>query len=110
MKCCFRQTHNVRFSWHGLLGERRSVFVDNVRSASTRTRSHYAVLGVTATADQKEIKDKFYDLSKRFHPDVTKEEDTVNRFKEITEAYDVLSNPELRKQYDANHGFNRVTK
>jgi curved DNA-binding protein CbpA len=69
-------------------------------------RNHYKVLGVKPDADIREIKENFYELSKKFHPDLNKDEKSLLKFKEIAEAYEILSNQELRKQYDLQ---NRVT-
>ena len=65
----------------------------------------YSVLGVKFNAEQKEIKDNFYKLSKEFHPDLNKDETSLLKFKEIAEAYETLSNPERRKEYDQTMGF-----
>ena len=63
-------------------------------------RDHYEVLGVARDADQKAIKDAFRNLALKFHPDRNDAEDAEDRFKEIAEAYAVLSDPEKRAQYD----------
>jgi len=65
----------------------------------------YSLLGVKFNADQKEIKEQFYKLSKEYHPDLNKEESSLKKFKEIAEAYEILSNPEKRKEYDKKLGF-----
>jgi curved DNA-binding protein CbpA len=47
-------------------------------------------------------------LSKEFHPDLNKDDAaSVRKFKEIAEAYEILGNPDQRKTYDEQHGFNR---
>lgn len=63
-------------------------------------RDYYEVLGVTRTASQEEIKRAFRRLARQYHPDVNREPDAEARFKEINEAYDVLSEPEKRAMYD----------
>ena len=60
--------------------------------------SHYSVLGLEQSASQNEIKKNFYHLAKKYHPDVSKENE--DQFKAITEAYEVLSNDELKTEYD----------
>jgi len=65
----------------------------------------YSLLGVKFNAEQKEIKEQFYKLSKEYHPDLNKEESSLKKFKEIAEAYEILSNPETRKEYDKKMGF-----
>ena len=44
-------------------------------------------------------------MSKEYHPDLNKEESSLKKFKEIAEAYEILSNPETRKEYDKKMGF-----
>ena len=61
----------------------------------------YEVLGVPRDADTKTIKDAFRQLARRYHPDTSTEPDAEQRFKEIAEAYGVLSDPARRASYDA---------
>ncbi len=63
-------------------------------------RDYYEVLGVSKTATDAEIKSAFRKLAKKYHPDVSKEENAAEKFKEAQEAYAVLSDPEKRKRYD----------
>ena len=63
-------------------------------------RDYYEVLGVSKDADEKTIKSAFRKLAKKYHPDVSKEPDAAEKFKEAQEAYAVLSDPDRRKQYD----------
>ena len=70
----------------------------------TSSRDYYEVLGVPRDADAKAIKDAFRTLALRYHPDRNKEPDAEERFKEIAEAYAVLSDPKKRADYDAG-GF-----
>ena len=63
-------------------------------------RDYYEVLGVSKDADEKEIKSAFRKLAKKYHPDVSKEPDAAEKFKEAQEAYAVLSDEQKRKQYD----------
>lgn len=63
-------------------------------------KDYYEVLGVSKTADEKEIKSAFRKLAKKYHPDVSKEPDAAEKFKEAQEAYAILSDPDKRKQYD----------
>ncbi len=62
---------------------------------------YYHTLGVDRTASQEEIKQAFRRLAREYHPDVRKDDPTANeRFKEINEAYQALSDPERRAHYD----------
>jgi molecular chaperone DnaJ len=72
-------------------------------------RDYYDVLGVDKNADQPTIKSAFRKLAKQYHPDVSKEENAEAKFKEVQEAYEVLSDSQKRQQYDtfghqANNG------
>jgi molecular chaperone DnaJ len=63
-------------------------------------RDYYELLGVSKGADTKEIKSAFRTLARKYHPDVSTEPDAEDKFKEINEAYEVLSNDEKRARYD----------
>ncbi|MBP3461912.1 MAG: molecular chaperone DnaJ [Bacilli bacterium] len=63
-------------------------------------RDYYEVLGVDKNASEAEIKSAFRKLAKKYHPDVSKEPDAAEKFKEAQEAYAVLSDAQKRSQYD----------
>jgi len=63
-------------------------------------RDYYEVLGVSRGAEQDEIKSAFRQIARKLHPDVNKEPDAEERFKEANEAFAVLSDPEKRAAYD----------
>lgn len=63
-------------------------------------RDYYEVLGVSKDASEADIKSAFRRLAKKYHPDVSKEPDAAEKFKEAQEAYAVLSDPDKRKRYD----------
>jgi curved DNA-binding protein len=72
-------------------------------------RDFYEVLGVSRDADQSEIQRAYRKLARTLHPDVNKDPGAEERFKELSEAYDVLSDPDQRKRYDAfGEDFRRV--
>ena len=64
--------------------------------------NHYEVLGVRRGASKKEIKKKFYELAKRYHPDLNDEAGAEAKFKRINEAYAVLTSDRDRHEYDYN--------
>lgn len=75
-------------------------------------RDYYEVLGVSKSASDLEIKRAYRKLAKQYHPDVSKEENAEEKFKEVQEAYDVLSDADKRANYDRfghagvdGHGF-----
>ncbi len=64
------------------------------------SRDYYEILGVARNATPDELKTAFRNLARKYHPDVNKEPDAEERFKEINEAYAVLSDSEKRAAYD----------
>jgi molecular chaperone DnaJ len=67
-------------------------------------RDYYEVLGVARDADAKAIREAFRELAMKYHPDRNKSPDAEAKFKEIAEAYAILSDPGKRAEYDS-HGF-----
>src|ERR671934_1845725 len=67
---------------------------------ATAERDYYELLGVPRDADEVQIKKAFRGLARRLHPDVSDDPNAEERFKEIAEAYEVLSNRETRQLYD----------
>src|SRR5688572_7735441 len=68
---------------------------------ATKAKDYYKTLGVGEKASQAEIKKSYRKLAKQYHPDANQgDPKAADRFKEIGEAYGVLSDPEKRKQYD----------
>ncbi|MGY1836342.1 DnaJ C-terminal domain-containing protein [Blastococcus sp. SYSU DS0510] len=64
-------------------------------------RDYYAALGVPRGAGAEEIQRAYRKLARQYHPDVNKDPGAEEKFKEVSEAYDVLSDPETRRRYDA---------
>lgn len=64
-------------------------------------KDYYSILGVTKSATQAEVKKAYRGLAKKYHPDKTKGDKAAeDKFKDVSEAYEVLSDPEKRRQYD----------
>ena len=69
--------------------------------ASMNDKDYYAILGVEKDASTDDIRKAFQQKARKLHPDINKEPDAEERFKEVSEAYAVLSDPDKRKRYDA---------
>lgn len=67
---------------------------------AVKFEDYYKVLGVERDASPKEIQAAFRKLARKYHPDVNKESDAEKKFKSINEAYEVLKDPEKKKNYD----------
>ena len=63
-------------------------------------RDYYEILGVPRSASPDELKGAFRNLARKYHPDVSKDPDAEQNFKEINEAYSILSDPDKRAAYD----------
>jgi len=63
-------------------------------------KDYYRILGVERTADDKTIKSAYRKLARKYHPDVAKTKEAPEKFREATEAYEVLSDADKRKRYD----------
>ena len=63
-------------------------------------KDYYKILGVERTANEEQIKKAYRKLARKYHPDVSKEKDAEEKFKEVAEAYEVLKDAEKRKAYD----------
>lgn len=69
--------------------------------AATDFKDYYSILGISKTASSEEIKQAFRKLARKYHPDVNPgNKQAEAKFKEVNEAYEVLSDPDKRKKYD----------
>ena len=91
---------SVRSAAHELSRFVEEVYARNSRVAGDRPRDYYELLGVARDARRATIKKSFRRLARQLHPDVSDHPEAEVRFREITEAYEVLSSSERRALYD----------
>jgi len=73
-------------------------------SSNVQSKTHYDILGIPRHASQKEIKSAYYELAKRHHPDVNKNDSlSAKEFAAVSEAYEILGDKDKRLHYDAAH-------
>lgn len=103
-KRCLSTVHR-QFPHHRSITRNRQFpqsFIHQFHSSAARLLDFdpYQTLGVNKNADSKEIKKAYYQLVKKYHPDVNKEKDAEKRFHKIQESYELLNDKEKRAQYD----------
>ena len=76
--------------------------------AFNNLENYYEILGVSVNSTTAEIKSAYRKLARKYHPDINKAADAMNKFKNITKAYETLSNQKLREQYNTLNGFFRT--
>ena len=74
------------------------------------SKNYYNILGVTPDSESAEVKTAYRKLARELHPDVNKDPDCVQKFKDVIEAYETLSNDTKRKEYDMINGFYKTPK
>ena len=67
---------------------------------ATQKRDVYEILGISKSASQDEIKSAYRKLAKKYHPDLNKEPGAEEKFKEVQEAYDILSDEKKKQLYE----------
>ena len=73
-------------------------------------KNYYEILGVTPDSDAQDVKISYRKLARKYHPDVNKAPESAQKFKDVLEAYEVLSDEKKRKQYDMLNGFYKSPK
>lgn len=68
-------------------------------------KNYYEILGVNVDSTTTEIKSAYRKLARKYHPDINKAPEAIEKFKSITEAYETLSNPQKREKYNIIKGF-----
>ncbi|CAH8540296.1 unnamed protein product [Schistosoma curassoni] len=85
---------------HKLAGASKFNF-RNIYTSISLLKDYYNILGVSKSASQSEIKKAYYQLAKKYHPDVNKnDKSAAQKFQEVSEAYEVLGDENKRSQYD----------
>ncbi|KAH8889681.1 hypothetical protein GQ53DRAFT_722560 [Thozetella sp. PMI_491] len=82
------------------IGHKRVTKHFHASPTSLATKDPYKALGVDKSASSSEIKKAYYGLAKKFHPDTNKDSTAKDKFAEIQSAYEILSDPKKKEQYD----------
>jgi hypothetical protein len=80
-------------------------FISTANATTKKPDCFYAILGLRPDAPMSEIRKRYFELAKIHHPDVAKSVDSGDKFQQISAAYETLSNPSLRKDYNARMGY-----
>src|SRR5436305_4822548 len=82
------------------VSRRKSSAISRDNGPMATATDYYGLLGVGRTATDEQIRSAYRKLARQYHPDVSKDAGAPEKFKQITEAYEVLSDPERRQRYD----------
>lgn len=80
-----------------------SLSIKNISSVDLK-KDYYSTLMIKPNANQKEIREAYLNLVKKYHPDLTKKSESAEQFKEISNSFQILSNEKRKKFYDENSG------
>ncbi|KAF8562005.1 hypothetical protein P879_09449 [Paragonimus westermani] len=88
--------------WFSRVAGRESLLLRSIHSTFSHKKDYYKILGVDRSASQADIKKAYYELAKKYHPDVNKnDKNAAQKFQEVSEAYEILGDDNKRKQYNA---------
>ena len=92
-----------------ILSTKRDSKILNKRYFSLKNeKNYYDVLGLSSDASFESIRKRFFHLTKKYHPDIAKDDKSKALFQNIAEAYGILSNKELRREYDRSLGLENI--
>jgi hypothetical protein len=103
----FDQSGRPRYQWHVELPEAALKAWFERKALGDNVQTFYQVLCVFESASEQEIKSAHRRLARQWHPDVCSEENAAEKFRELTDAYEVLRDPGKRRRYDAGLFFER---
>ncbi|XP_015437087.1 PREDICTED: chaperone protein dnaJ 1, mitochondrial-like [Dufourea novaeangliae] len=107
----FTQLSVVTYSGIGIMATmlRQYILPINMKmNLSTQSKTHYDTLKLSPKATHNEIKSAYYKLTLEYHPDKNKSESAKEIFQQLSDAYEVLGNHKLRKQYDRTIAVKRI--
>lgn len=78
--------------------------------AFNKVENYYEILGVSVDSTTAQVKTAYRKLARKYHPDINKSPDAIERFKQITQAYEILSNPQTREKYNILNGIFKPEK
>lgn len=100
LRACFKERVDNKKIQCYISTRTNRIHNERVKIMVTKT-DYYDVLGINKNADEKTIKKAYRKLAKKYHPDINPGDSNAEaKFKEVTEAYEVLSDPEKKKLYD----------